>query len=527
MFFDSIAVILPLIFFALAIWFLLLSGLLLIQRVFIKVIIREDPVEMKLSGIFYGVANMILICLSMTFAVCLIAGALAVPLLMRFYSSYAESDPGKYDAAQTRIHGTARTDRAAITIKVPNDYGTIQEALSAASNGDTVVVQDGTYSGGGNRNLDFKGKAITLRSENGPENCIIDCESKGRGFFFHSGETSKSVLDGFTVTDGYVTGSDFESFGAGIFCVGGSSPTIVNCVITNNRADYGAGINCWYSAPSINDCSLVGNSAVKEGGAIYCSKSSPVIKNCIIDDNSSMRRGGGIHCTNGSSPTIFNCAVANCTSKDDGGAIHCSESSPVIKNCVIDDNSSMRSGGGIHCTNGSSPTIFNCVVANCTSKDDGGGIYCWFSSPDIDSCTISGNTAAAKGGGVACYSSSPTIRNSIVWDNSSSIGSELYLGFNSSASVAHTNISLATPKVNVDSDCVLTPGSGIIDANPFFVSGSKGDYYLSQIGSGQANDSPCLNAGSGTAAEFGLDSYTTRTDHASDAGTVDLGYHYY
>ncbi len=39
-----------------------------------------------------------------------------------------------------------------------------------------MLVADGIYTGEGNRDIDFLGKAITVRSENGPESCIIDCQ---------------------------------------------------------------------------------------------------------------------------------------------------------------------------------------------------------------------------------------------------------------------------------------------------------------------------------------------------------------
>ena len=87
------------------------------------------------------------------------------------------------------------------------DYTTIQEGIDAAVGGDEVVVADGTYTGDGNRDIDFLGKAITVRSENGAEDCIIDCEGSSteehRGFYFHSGEDANSVLEGFTITNGY------------------------------------------------------------------------------------------------------------------------------------------------------------------------------------------------------------------------------------------------------------------------------------------------------------------------------------
>jgi len=69
-------------------------------------------------------------------------------------------------------------------------------------------------------------------------------------------------------------------------------------------------------------------------------------------------------------------------------------------------------------------------------------------------------------------------------------------------------------------------GDGNIDEAPLFVTGPLGDYYLSQTAAGQDEDSPCVNAGSDTAENLGLDTRTTRTDQAPDTGIVDMGYHY-
>jgi len=85
-------------------------------------------------------------------------------------------------------------------------FGTIQEGIDAAVNGQTVIVLDGTYAGNGNCDISFYGKAIALQSENGPENCIVECDGTAsdnhRGFYFHNGEHPDSVLDGFTITNG-------------------------------------------------------------------------------------------------------------------------------------------------------------------------------------------------------------------------------------------------------------------------------------------------------------------------------------
>ena len=58
-------------------------------------------------------------------------------------------------------------------IHVPQDHSTIQEALDAAQNGDTILVDPGTYI----ELIDFKGKAITVRSSDGAESTTIDASS--------------------------------------------------------------------------------------------------------------------------------------------------------------------------------------------------------------------------------------------------------------------------------------------------------------------------------------------------------------
>ena len=73
------------------------------------------------------------------------------------------------------------TSAFAEKIKVPQDYPKIQTAINFAEDGDVIVVSDGVWKGAGNKNIDFLGLAITVRSKNGPENCIIDCEGSGRG----------------------------------------------------------------------------------------------------------------------------------------------------------------------------------------------------------------------------------------------------------------------------------------------------------------------------------------------------------
>lgn len=132
---------------------------------------------------------------------------------------------------------------------------TIQEGINKAKDGYTVLVSDGTYTSSGDKNLDFKGKRITVKSENGPQKVIIDCKGSGRGFYFHSREISESVVSGFTITNGRPI--DGKGGGA-IRCENLSSPTIENNIIIGNRAkEDGGGICCEQSRPVIQNNELV------------------------------------------------------------------------------------------------------------------------------------------------------------------------------------------------------------------------------------------------------------------------------
>ena len=75
------------------------------------------------------------------------------------------------------LAGIAASQARIITVDNdgPADFSTIQAAIDDSNDGDTVLVADGTYTGDGNRDIDFHGKAIIVKSENGPQNCIIDC----------------------------------------------------------------------------------------------------------------------------------------------------------------------------------------------------------------------------------------------------------------------------------------------------------------------------------------------------------------
>jgi len=195
------------------------------------------------------------------------------------------------------------------TIQVPGDHQTIQAAIDVSVDGDTVLVADGTYTGEGNKNLDFNGKELTVQSENGPLKTIIDCENDGRGFYFHNGELEDAFISGFTITNGRV-----RDQGGGIY-IGNSSPTITHCIIINN----------------------------------------------IATSNSNNSQGGGIYIGNAGSATIANCAIIRNTSNHQGGGIYFYNARPYIINCTITRNVAID-GGGIYVRHKPVPTLTNCIV---------------------------------------------------------------------------------------------------------------------------------------------------------------------
>ncbi len=91
------------------------------------------------------------------------------------------------------------------------DFPTIRQAIAAAVNGDTLLLTDGVFTGMDNRDLDYGGRAICVRSQSGnPEACVIECEGRtsgsvARGFVFASGEGPDSRLEGVTVRNGIAT----------------------------------------------------------------------------------------------------------------------------------------------------------------------------------------------------------------------------------------------------------------------------------------------------------------------------------
>ncbi len=420
------------------------------------------------------------------------------------------------------------------------DHPTIQAGIDAATAGETVWLEDGTYSGTGNRNINFTGKAITVCSlSNEPGICIVDCGTSTRGVLFESGETQASVLKGITVRNG---SAGFNA-GGGILC-DGSSPLIENCVVTSSSALYGGGIGCsggaavidgcvitgnsgsWYcggigftggSAAEIRNSTISNNNGNGGGGGIACQTSSPSIIDCLITGNTA-DAGAGIMCYENASPSITRCTVTGNTAVNDGGGLQGYDTAhpviidstfsgnmadtggglffnsycePVITRCLILQNSVTNDGGGLACTDYCVITLINCTIAENEADDDSGGLECYrWSDMGITNCTVSGNTGGSDGGGILVGShSSATVVNSIFWNNSAPDGPEIYLMNDvSSLTAVFSDVAGGSSAVHIESACTLNWGPGMIGTDPLFTGGIPYDYHL-------VGTSFCIDAG--------------------------------
>ncbi len=269
-------------------------------------------------------------------------------------------------------------------------FDTIQEAINYSMFKDEIIVLPGQYTGQGNMNIDFSGKAITVRSQSGPETCIIDCQSQNGGFYFHNGEESHSVLDGFTIKNGKT------KMGGGINIVQ-SCPTIKNCIISNNKATDGAGIAITECSVLITNCNFIGNVSDNSGGALYVDESRVILNNCTFKKNQSLY-GGGLYSTKGIDMVLSNCAFEENKGIRNGGGIYTSNSIS-INDCTFTRNSVNGSGGGTYFNVCDGSVLNNCIFTeNLAGK--GGGLFNNKCNQTLNNCTFTKNSVNEEGGAI-------------------------------------------------------------------------------------------------------------------------------
>ena len=391
------------------------------------------------------------------------------------------------------------------TLNVPSpQYPTILAGITAAKNGDTVLVADGTYRGAGNRNLDFSGKNITVKSVNGPAKTIIDCQGRTagtnvRGFYIHKKE-SLAIVDGFTITNG---SEGIPSVGGAIY-VSGSYATVSNCVFINNTAFSGGAVENDYGVLTITNCAFTNNPAYGDGG--LGSSGTLTITGCTFNNNSSVSGAGGLGIENGGTATVTGCTFTSNTGNPLGGnpgaILVSSASNAMISNCAFTSNS----GSGIGITGGGQAWVWNSTfVGNTVSKagSSGAGMSVDSSGATVINCTFFGNTVNAGRGGAIWINSatSMTVMNCTFTGNSapaSSGGAIAVVGGGNKPNITNIILYGDSNEITFDSksSAIVTycdvqggiAGKGNINADPKFTNAAGGDFHI-------LASSPCAGAG--------------------------------
>jgi len=387
---------------------------------------------------------------------------------------------------------------AAKTINVPADYATIQAAINAASNGDTILVADGTYT----ENIDFKGKAITVKSANGSATTIIDGGALDTVVKFQTNETSSSVLDGFTIRNGAVNSSSTFS-GSGIY-VNSSSPTIVNNVIKANGGCQGSGIDVQFGSPLIQGNTITQNSqsgcvgGTGGGGILLGGAAQAQILNNTISQNSMGVDGGGISLFAAGTPTIRgNTITANTSGGNGGGIAMANQSDAVVTDNIFQGNTALHGGG----------------IATLVPSGAKG--------PIVVNNTFSSNSAT-QGGSELYFSGFPNqtqFANNIFVGAASQIAVDCDTSYSPQPPIFQFNDVFSPSGTSFAGSCTSASGTGNISVDPLFVNPAS-DFHLPPT-------SPAVDVGSNSAPNLPTQDIAGNARILDGKGlckaTVDLG----
>lgn len=430
------------------------------------------------------------------------AGELVLCTPGEFYASNAtdcdDTDPSTYpgapDAPRDGIDQSCDgTDGLAPSVGLPSsNYTSIQAALNAAAEGQTVWVGPGHYPEFG---LTMLGKGLILASTDGHQATVIDAQSKGSVLLFNQGEDNTSVVRGFTLTGGLaekggavlsvgaspvletcvIQGNKATSSGGGFYFAGGA-PMLQNVWVQNNTSDNtgGGGAFADWTAATLEKVTFTQNIAPNDGGGLHILSSDARLSQVDMRENRA-RIGGGLSMQGG------DLTIENSIWSDNqavgvdayGGAMSISQSHPTLTQVTFVDNtaagdnsqsSSASSWGGAISLFNSSPTLTAVTFVGNQATGQGGsyplqayggGMYLYYSSPTLNQVTFLNNQAISQdgwtggGGGMYLNYSSPTLSQVTFSGNratggNTGLGSTVGSGGGMSIHFSHPTVSQAT-----------------------------------------------------------------------------------
>ena len=341
--------------------------------------------------------------------------------------------------------GSITAGAFATDLLVPSEYSSMQGAINAAVDGDTVIVAPGTY----NETMTINGKAITIRSSAGASTTKIDRANAGGDVFtINSAPSAGVTIQGFTILR--CQANAFVGNGA-------SNVTLNNIrVLTGRRASYvregshftlsdfqiagmngidGNGVYVESAGSSVN--ATGSNFGACSNVAVYLSPgTSGTLTNCQFMNNSSTSVYGGsgtvvtisgssfYTCTGGnggaigvdsSTLSVSGSTFANCTGGN-GGAVFGTNSTISISNCGFTTVKANGVGGVVY-LNAGTLTMTACNASDFRAEVSGGVIYTDSATVTVDGLIAENSTTdldtGSVGGAVRNISGALTVRNSI------------------------------------------------------------------------------------------------------------------
>jgi predicted outer membrane repeat protein len=373
------------------------------------------------------------------------------------------------------------------------DQPNIQAAIDAASDGDIVLLEDGWYQGDGNRDLDLKGKRIIIKSDGGPDNCVIDCDGSAsdphRAFRFHSQETNQTIIQGVTIEGGHTTDE-----GGAIRCERKTAPLFRNVLFRAN-----------------------------DSRAVFATAASPVFDGCVFSENP----GGAVSCADGSTVRFVETTFALNVVAGNGAAVLAGTSVADFTSCRFTGNSASGSGGAVRAS-GTPDVQAKLTFTVCWFDDNdtggrGGAIQGDYTDLAASACSFVRNQAGAGGGAIFLATlSMGLVTGSLFVDNSSSDGAAVLNGIFSTTTLENSIVAFnrSGPPVTCESadlprlictdlygnesgdwvGCIAAQSSqdGNFSADPLFCDMAADDFAL-------RSDSPCATAGAcGLVGPFGV-----------------------
>ena len=387
-----------------------------------------------------------------------------------------------------------------------NPFATIQKGVDSANNGDTIIVNEGTYIGAGIGNKKLTIGSSYILDENNYDiiqNTILDGGSTNRLINLMNNSNNVTLV-GLTIQNGY------GNWGGAIGFSHGDTLTLKHCNLLNNTSEQGGGAfnsnggflqieNCLFESNSSNDgvgAINIGNHTDNDGSSIDITIEYSIFSNNVGSSQ------GAINIWAADSVYILGSTFKNNTAGGYAGGLNVND----INHLVIDDSKfidnicATGSGGGISVDN-ISTGIFsnNLIVGNISENGLGGGLCLWTDANiDIIGCTFADNSAQNSSEILIKYNSHCTITNSIIANDESANLIGLYDDYwedieedeGSTLTISHSNVLGGLSSIYIDtlSSITLYDTSTVITTDPLFCNPDSSDFTL-------AENSPCVGTG--------------------------------